>query len=93
MPVWDESNIYVIDTKNSQLTADAARKLQNIKSTAGVATRVFVRFIFEGRISDGSARPDGTGFTAWSYHADGTPKYTYYDDMSTALGSCLVPDV
>jgi type III restriction enzyme len=91
--VWHGSDVYAIDTKGSHLHTDAARKLQDIKPASGVATRVFVRFISDGKVTAAGPQPDSTGYTAWSFHADGSPKYVHCDDMVSAIRACLIPDV
>lgn len=91
--VWAKGNVFAIDTKGSHLHADAARKLQNIMPADGLETRIFIRFISEGLVNEEGSQPDSSGFTTWTYHANGSPKFTHYDDMRTAARLCLVADL
>jgi len=91
--VWSNGNIFAIDTKGPQLHQDAARKLVDIKPANGDSTRLFVRFVSAGKVSEGGPQPEFAGYTAWSFKPNGSPRFTHCEDMLAAIKACLEPGV
>lgn len=90
---WKGNDVFAIDTKGSQLHADAARKLVSIKPATPAGTRVHVRFVSDGVVDASGPQPESSGFTVWSFKPTGEPEYSHFDGMAEAVTACLVADV
>lgn len=91
--VWSDGNVFAIDTKGSHLHADAARKFVDIKPAEGIATRVFVRFISDGKVTAAGPQANSSGFTVWSSRPNGSAKYSHLERMVAAVEQCLKPGI
>ncbi len=91
--VWSGEDVFAIDTKGSHLHIDAARKLVEIRPAADLTTRVWVRFISDGHVTEDGPQADTSGFTAWSFKPSGSAKFTHCEDMVAAVKECLKPGV
>lgn len=90
---WKGNDVFAIDTKGSQLHADAARKLVSIKPATPAGTRVHVRFVSDGVVDASGPQPESSGFTVWSFKPTGEPEYSHFDGMAEAVTACFVGDV
>lgn len=89
--VWQDDDVYALDTKGSHLHADARRKMTTIDpGTSG--RRLFVRFISEGRVgADGTPTAGSDGYTVWTFRGDGNPHWPHHQSLTDAVKACLKP--
>lgn len=85
--VWKGGYVYCLDTKGSHLLSDAvARKLFDIQD--GTKTKVYVRFITEGKQSQLRGDVAKGGFTVWKTK-NNTPTPVHVDTLAAAAKECL----
>jgi type III restriction enzyme len=85
--VWKGGFVFCLDTKGSHLLTDAvARKLFDIQDAG--KTKVYVRFITEGKQTELRGKTTKGGYTVWKMKA-GTPVAIHVDSLDKAMKECL----
>ena len=91
--VWQESDVFAIETKGAYLHSDAIRKSVSIRPASDQGVRVHVRFVSDGVVSEHGPQPDTEGFTAWTFKPNGERRFTHRESVEDAVAVCLEPDV
>lgn len=86
--VWAHGDVYAIDTKGTQLHADAMRKLVRMRQSPG-RPRVHIRFIAQGTLNDRGEEVTNDGLTVIGHRPDYEPTYTPVDEMNKAVAIAL----
>ena len=85
--VWKGGYVYCLDTKGSHLLTDAvARKLFDIQDAG--KTKVYVRFITEGKQTELRGKTTKGGYTVWKMK-NGAPVPIQVDTLDKAMKECL----
>lgn len=88
--VWDEKNVFAIDTKGGHLLPEAAsRKLLSVHYPDGAERKLRVRFISEGRWNSDVEREEKGGYTVWSLRHDGSRQVAHFDELKDAVAEAL----
>ena len=86
--VWRDGDVFAIDTTGGHLLAEkAARKLLTIQVPPGVASRIVIRFVSEGRWSASPqlAQEDSEGFTVWELSPNQERRAVHVQDIDAAV--------
>lgn len=85
--VWKNNNVYCLDTKGGHLLTEAVvRKLFDIQHDG--TTKIFVRFISEGKQTELKGKALKGGFTVWKMKS-GAPKPIHFSSLDKAIKECL----
>ncbi|KLN57520.1 DEAD/DEAH box helicase family protein [Variovorax paradoxus] len=85
--VWKGGYVFCLDTKGSHLLTDAvARKLFDIQDAG--KTKVYVRFITEGKQTELRGKTIKGGYTVWKMKS-GAPVPIQVDTLDKAMKECL----
>jgi type III restriction enzyme len=85
--VWKGGYVYCLDTKGSHLLTDAvARKLFDIQDNG--KTKVYVRFISEGKQTELRGKIVKGGYTVWKIKG-GNPVAIHVNALDAAMKECL----
>jgi type III restriction enzyme len=92
--VWRDGDVFAIDTTGGHLLAEkAARKLLTIQTPPGVASRIVIRFVSEGRWSASPqlAQEDSEGFTVWELSPNQERRAVHVQDIDAAVARAVRP--
>jgi type III restriction enzyme len=88
--VWDNGNVFAVDTKGGHLLPEAAsRKLLSVHYPDGAERKLRVRFVSEGRYNADVEREEKGGYTVWSLRHDGSRKVGHFDRVQDAVAETL----
>ncbi len=88
--VWKDDAVVAIDTTGGHLLDEKmSRKLLTVAPAKNSTSRLIIRFISQGNYDAPRARKNGAGFTLWGIKQDGSPRWTHYPDIESAVEAAL----
>jgi len=88
--VWDQDDVYAIDTKGGHLISEAAaRKLLWIEPPAASATKIFVKLVAEGKWRPDATLVSSEGYSLWGIQPGSGRTTSHFETLDELLSGTL----